>query len=170
MMELDGYTFTRLEASDEAALQDLHERCSDYYEVVEGGATRPSAAREDLAELPPGKAAEDRFYFGIHDPDKQLVGALVMARDYPSPAEWWLALLLLDPRVRGRGLGARLLGAAKRWVRSEGGQAISLTVLERNARAERFWRANGFVEESRKPFTAATGLRSQAIVMRLGLS
>jgi GNAT superfamily N-acetyltransferase len=166
MFQLDGYDVKRLGSSDEADLQDLHERCSDYYQLIEGGPTRPTSAREDLAELPPGKELADKFYFGIYATARRLVGALEMARDLPSPGEWWLALLLLDPRMRGRGLGARLLEAVNQWVRRQGGSAVSLAVLEQNTRAERFWREHGFIEEKRSPFTAATGLQSRAIIMR----
>jgi GNAT superfamily N-acetyltransferase len=166
MFQFDGYEVKRLGSSDEADLQDLHERCSDYYHLIEGGPTRPTSAREDLAELPPGKELADKFYFGIYATDRHLVGALEMARDLPFPGEWWLALLLLDPRMRGRGLGARLLEAVNQWVRRQGGSAISLAVLEQNTRAERFWREHGFIEEKRSPFTAATGLQSRAIIMR----
>lgn len=169
LLELDGYRAKRLDPSDEAALQNLHERCSDYYELIEGGPTRPTSAQEDLTELPPGKELADKFYFGIFDTDQKLVGALEMARDLPCLGEWWLALLLLDPQVRSRGLGAQLLGAAKQWVRRQGGSAISLAVLEQNTRAERFWRKRGFIEEKRGPFTAATGLQSRAIIMRCAL-
>jgi GNAT superfamily N-acetyltransferase len=169
MVRLDGYDVKRLGSSDEADLQDLHQRCTDYYELIEGGPTRPTSAREDLAELPPGKELTDKFYFGVYDSDRKLVAALELARDLPSPGEWWLALLLLDPQARGWGLGARLLHAARQWVSRQGGSAISLAVLEQNTRAERFWRKHGFVEQKRSPFTAATGLESRAIVMRCGL-
>jgi GNAT superfamily N-acetyltransferase len=169
MLRLDGYRVTRLGPHDEADLQDLHERCSDYYELIEGGPTRPTSAREDLAALPPGKELADKFYFGIYGSDREVVGALEMARDLPTPGEWWLALLLLDPRVRGRGLGAQLLEAAEAWVREQGGTAISLFVLEQNTPAERFWRARGFVEQQRSSFVAATGLESRAIRMRRAL-
>jgi GNAT superfamily N-acetyltransferase len=166
MLHLEGYDVERLGPGDEADLQYLHDRCSDYFQLIEGGPTRPTCASEDLAELPPGKDLADKFYLGIYDPDRKLVGALELARDLPSPGEWWLALLLLEPRVRGRGLGARVLDQAKQWVGRQGGSAISLAVLEQNARAERFWTEHGFVEVKRSAFVAATGLESRAMIMK----
>lgn len=46
-------------------LQMLYERCSDYHEQHEGTPTRPSAAEEELAALPPGKSLSDKFSLGI---------------------------------------------------------------------------------------------------------
>lgn len=168
-IRLDGFDVKRLGATDEADLQALHERCSDYYELIEGSPTRPTSAQEDLAELPPGKDLADKFYFGIYDSDPKLAGALEMARDFPADGEWWLALLLLDPAVRCRGLGGRVVESAKRWVSAQGGRAIWLAVLEQNMQAERFWREYGFLEQRRSRFTAVTGLESRAIIMRCPL-
>jgi GNAT superfamily N-acetyltransferase len=117
---LEGFQLRRLGADDAVEVQRLHERCTDHYELIEGGPTRPASAAEALAELPPGKTYDDKFYFGIHEPGGRLVGALEMARDLPSAGEWWLALLLLEPAARRRGLGARVLDVAKRWVGVQG--------------------------------------------------
>ncbi len=162
---LHGYTLLRLTSADGARLQDLYERCTDYFRLVEGAPTRKTAAEEDLAEVPPGKSIADKFLFGIHDPDGTLIGALELARDLPTEAVWWIALLMLDPAVRGRGLGSRVFQSAREWVFSCGGREIQLAVLEQNTGAERFWRDLGFQEIRRTDFTAATGLLSRAIVM-----
>lgn len=161
----DGYSAVRLSAADAAELQALHERCSDYFELIEGVPTRPTAAAEDLADLPPGKVLDDKFYFGIRSGDGTLVGALDLLRDYPGPGTWGIGLLMLDPAARGTGLGARIYAAAREWVAAQGGHTILLAVLEQNTPAERFWRRLGFAETARKPFVAATGFASTAIIM-----
>jgi GNAT superfamily N-acetyltransferase len=162
---LDDHVVIRLSPDDAADLQDLHERCSDYYRIVEGGPTRPTSAEEDLLEVPPGKTLADKFLFGIRADDGGLVGALELARDLPAEGTWWIALLMLDPRARGRGLGTRILAAAAEWVAAQGGRELQLAVLTQNAPAERFWRRRGFAELRRVPFTAATGYVSEAIIM-----
>lgn len=162
---LDSFTVVRLSSADAGELQGLHERCSGYFEMIEGGPTRPSSAAEDLVDLPPGKAPADKFYFGIRAADGTLVGALDIVRDYPHPGTWILGLLMLDPAVRGAGLGARVYEAARAWVRAQGGHEISIAVLEQNTTAERFWRRRGFRETARVPYAAATGLTSTAIIM-----
>jgi GNAT superfamily N-acetyltransferase len=156
---------------DAGALQLLYERCSDYHEEHEGIPTRPTAAAEELAALPPGKAPADKFSFGIYSPDDEMVGYLDMVRDFPSAGEWQIGLLMLDPAVRGAGLGARIFRAAAVWVREQGGCTMSLGVLEHAAGAERFWRRMGLKEVARQPYASETGRKqSQIIFMRRGLA
>jgi GNAT superfamily N-acetyltransferase len=165
VLNLAGYPVKRLTSADAAELQELHERCADYFTLIDGAPTRPTSAAEDLAELPPGKTLADKFVFGIHDPDGTLVGAVELARDLPGEGQWWVALLLLAPELRGRGLGTRVLEAVREWVVAMGGRELQLAVLEQNTAAERFWQSRGFREIRCSSFTAATGLVSRAIIM-----
>jgi GNAT superfamily N-acetyltransferase len=160
-----GYAAVRLSSRDVAEVQALHERCSDYFELIEGAPTRPNSAKEDMEALPPGKEAADKLLFGIRADDGRLAGALELVRDYPGPGRWYIGLLMLDPDVRGSRLGTRIYEAARGWILAQGGHEIALAVLEQNTRAERFWRRHGFMEIARVPFVAATGLASTAIVM-----
>jgi GNAT superfamily N-acetyltransferase len=162
---LDGYAVARLSSGDVAELQALHERCSDYFEMIEGSPTRPTSAKEDMEELPPGKEASDKLLFGIRSDEGRLVGALELVRDYPGPGRWYIGLLMLDPDARGAGLGLRIYEAARAWVLAQGGHEIALAVLQQNTAAEGFWRRRGFGEIARVPFVASTGLASTAIVM-----
>jgi GNAT superfamily N-acetyltransferase len=52
--------------------------------------------------------------------------------------------MLLDPAVRGRGLGAALYHGFEKWTITQGADSIVLAVVEANARAARFWEARGF--------------------------
>lgn len=168
-LSLEGYRIERLDAGHAAALQDLYERCSDYHELEEGRPTRPGAARHLLSELPPGKVPGDKFVLGIRGPGEALVGVLDLIRDYPEERAWWLGLLMLDPGVRGRALGGRVLGAAEEALRGRGARSVYLGVLEHNVRGERFWRRRGFAELHRQAYTSATGHPSRVIVMRRDL-
>ena len=161
----DGFSAVRMSSGDIPAIQELHERCGDYFLLAEGCDTRPTSAAEDLADLPPGKDLADKFLFGIRSGAGTLVGVLDLLRDYPDPGVWTIGLLMLDPAARGEGLGTRAYEAAREWVRAQGGHTTSLAVLEQNTPAERFWRRRGFAEIARTPFVAATGRTSGAIVM-----
>jgi len=164
---LPGYIVRRFKPADAAALQGLYERCTDYHEMHEGFATRPSAAADELAMLPPGRTLEDKFSMGIYEPGGPLIGYLDIVRHYPATNEWWIGLLMLDPEARAKGLGARLFRATWNWVLSQDGKAIYLAVLEENIRAERFWRRQGFEEVRRQAHTSETGNKiSQVIVMK----
>lgn len=172
MIELDlpPFRIARLSADDAALLQDLCERCSDYYEMEEGMPTRPGAAEHLLTALPPGKTPADKHLLGVHAPEGGLVGVIELMRDYPGERDWWIGLLMLDPAARAGGLGTRLFGEIVRAVAAAGGTALHVAVLEHNVCAERFWRRVGFAELRRQPYTAASGHESRVIVMRHDLA
>ena len=76
--------------------------------------------------------------------ERRLVGALDAIRDYPEPGEWWIGLLLLEPKVRNNhGLGGRIFQVCERWLAAQEADGIRLAVLEQNVRAARFWRRFG---------------------------
>jgi ribosomal protein S18 acetylase RimI-like enzyme len=52
--------------------------------------------------------------------------------------------LIVTPEARRRGIGGRLLRAAIGWGRERGAAEAVLVVWEKNAGAERFYRAQGF--------------------------
>jgi ribosomal protein S18 acetylase RimI-like enzyme len=163
---IDGYDVRRLSTADAADLQALYERCSDYHEQHEGVPTPAGAAEEELAALPPDTPADDKFALGIYAHDGRMAGYLEMVRDYPSAGEWQIGLLMIDPSLRGAGLGSRACRAALEWMAARGARNVTLGVLEHAPDAERFWRRMGFEEVRRQPYTSPSGRESRLIVMR----
>jgi len=133
----------RLQAGDAAWLQDLLLRCADYFEMAEGEPPGADAAARELADRPPGGKDEDSFAIGLAEGGR-LVGVAQACRHYRGPEEWYVGLLLLDPAVRGAGLGAAFYGALEDWAAGLGARKMMLAVLEVNERGARFWRAQGF--------------------------
>lgn len=162
---LPGWTLRHLRPEDAPALQDLWERCTDYHQLQEGTPTRPTAAVDEIAALPPEKDRADKFLFGIHAADGTLAGMLDLIRDYPGPGEWWVGLLMLDPAARRAGIGADVYRAAEAWAAARGARMVQLAVLEQNAGAARFWERMGFEETRRQDYTSDTGHQSRVIVM-----
>lgn len=159
----------RLGPEDAPELQRLLERCSAFFELIEGAATRSDAAVEELASHAPGKTADDTFCFGVYLEDR-LVAFANLTRDYPKTAEWWLGLLVVDPSERNRGFGAALHASIAEWISAQSGTALWLIVQAQNEPAHRFWRRQGYVERERQPFVAPTGFESTAIFMSSSLS
>lgn len=56
----------------------------------------------------------------------------------------WLWALFVDPEYEGRGVARALLAVALEWLRERGAASVGLTT-EPDTRAERFYRAAGFV-------------------------
>ncbi len=163
---LEGYSVRRLRAADAAELQGLFERCSDYVQLYSGLPPRPTEGEEELHALPPGKELADKFSFGLFSSEQELVGYVDLMRNYPTEQEWWIGLLMVDPKARNQGLGRLAYEASARWVRSQGGRTIWIGVLEENASAERFWRRLGFEEVRRESHTADGGKLHTMTVLR----
>jgi GNAT superfamily N-acetyltransferase len=158
-----GLTARRLDEKDTAALQVLCDACADYHVLIYGEPAGPDEASHQLAELPPGKTLTDKFFFGLFTPRPRLCGALDLLRGYREPGEWYLGLLLLEPSVRGQGLGERVLRAAEEWVRAQGARRMRLACAEQNEGGRRFWERQGYREERRFP-PRSMGVRETVLV------
>ena len=139
-----------LSLADTPALQDLLERCVDFSQLVEGEPPSSDAARNMLADLPPGKSLADKFIFGIFL-DNALAGVLDAVRDYPQDGVWWIGLVLLDPAQRGQGAGKQALNAFAALAKKQGAQALMLGVVDENQRGLKFWQRMGFELVEKRP-------------------
>ena len=145
-------------------LQRLLERCSEFWELIEGVPPPADTAVKELTSTAPGKTADDTFTFGVFEDDR-LIAFAQLARDYPKPSEWWIGLLVVDPSQRGRGLGAEIHRQLVEWIASQGGTTLWLGVQTQNEGAQRFWPRLGYVERERQPYVAGSGLPSTLILM-----
>ena len=60
------YDIRLLTEDDEADIQDLCERCSDFSELVEGRTPEKGAGHNILFDLPPGKEMKDKYVLGVY--------------------------------------------------------------------------------------------------------
>jgi GNAT superfamily N-acetyltransferase len=165
MFEIHGLTVSRIRRNDVAALRDLQqllERCADYFELHEDAPPRASAAADEFDAIPGEIARDAIFVLGFRDRD-YLIAEMTLIRDYPKAGEWWMALFVVDPAYRGRGVGRRICEETFRWI---GGGTMVLAVDEKNPRGEKFWRAVGFSETRRADYTAHGGSQRRVIIMR----
>lgn len=167
---LQAYSVHQLSLEDIEAIQELFEICLDYMLLVDGHPADPSGVEEDFLFVPPGKSQNDKIVFGIMDQQNDLVGLLDALRGYPEETAWWIGLLLFVPEVRSQGLGQRVVQGFAEYVRSNGGQAIMLGVVEENGRAYKFWEGMGF-EFVRKTEPHQFGNKTHTVsIMRRTLS
>ena len=153
--------------SDAPRIQELLERCEDYFLMDRGAPAGPRAALETLQESPSGVGDDARFAFGILDAQGQPVGLLTGLRDYPGAGTFWIGLLLLDPAERRHGLGSNVLDAMVRWVRGQHGSELRVTVHDVNELGARFWSRHGLVQTSSE--VRDHGLRHRVHVMTRAL-
>jgi GNAT superfamily N-acetyltransferase len=144
LFNVAGHDVVRLSTQDAALLQRLLERCADYYEMAEGRAPGPAAAIDEMTQAPPERPPDDVFSLGILGEPNELIGVIGALRNHRRERQWYLALLLLDPAMRGKGLGTAAYRTFEAWIRNEGADSLLLAVLEVNVSAARFWQKLGF--------------------------
>jgi GNAT superfamily N-acetyltransferase len=170
MFKLEGFRVAGLRADHAPDVQSLYERCNDYHLTHEGTPTRPNAGVEELTSAPPGRSLEDKFPFGIYTLDGELIAYLELFRDYPVDGEWWIGLLMLDPKMRRRGLGSQIVRAASAWAASSGANAIQLAVLETDVAAQSFWHRQRFEFVRRRSYESQAARKHHTVlILRRGL-
>jgi GNAT superfamily N-acetyltransferase len=153
---------------DLPALQALFERCTAFFQLVHGAPPRRDEAERFLREPAPGPAPGQRRVFGLLDDEERLVGAVDVARDYPVAQEYWLGTMVIEPSIRGVGLGAWFHAQVLAWIRQQGARGVQLCVQKENPVALRFWAREGY-EETGVASVRAGERDSEVVKMRLGL-
>lgn len=143
------YLIRGLSIDDEQKIQNLCERCLDYFELVEGTHPEESEGRNILYDLPPNKSLEDKFVFGVFDKTYRLVAVVDIIKDYKAISEWIIGLMLIDPMERGLGIGRKVYDIIQEWISRCGGKSIRIGVVEDNINGHNFWFSLGFREIQR---------------------
>jgi ribosomal protein S18 acetylase RimI-like enzyme len=86
----------------------------------------------------------------------------IVAAYQESAGAAYVYSLWLDPAVRGRGLGRRLVAAALDWARRSGARTATLRMAPDNTAARKVYEGLGFAE-------VPTGAAAGEVVMRLTL-
>lgn len=142
-VRIPGGRLDLLSPSDAVAVFDLYQRCQDYFRLQDGEPAVRSDADELFNEVPPSKRPEDQFVIGYRR-DTRLLGVAQLLTNYPNEWDWYLGFLLLDPGVRGAGVGRHFYKAVEQWSAGQGAKRMLLCVLDANEPALRFWRSLDF--------------------------
>ena len=140
------FSTRRLGPPDLAALQALFERAADYFEIATGEAPKPDEAERAFVGGPPSKAVSDKQTIGVFNAEGALVGVLDAIPDFPSVGTCTVGLLLLDPAVRGDGLGSAVLAAFETWVARLGTRRLRTALVTHHAPGLQFLRRAGYAE------------------------
>lgn len=146
----DGCRLQILDENDIPLVQELMEKCEEFFLLVGGLPPAEDEGRKIFCDLPNGKDVTDKTVFGLFY-QGELAGVIDSIKNYPEESCWFIGLFLLRPDQRGQGIGRRWLGAYLDHAMSNGAVKIRLGVVEQNAAGRRFWEKNGFSMEARRP-------------------
>jgi GNAT superfamily N-acetyltransferase len=140
-------TIVELGPGDELLLQRFFEANPAYFDAVFGEPAGPEAARDEIRELPPdGWSYTRRWLLGYRAADGELAAVADVVSDLLVPGAWHVGLFIVATARHGSGEAARLYRGLEAWAAGHGARWLRLGVVQGNARAERFWAAQGFVE------------------------
>lgn len=124
-------------------IYDLFRRCEDFFVLQDGEPPVPADADELFSDVPPSKRPEDQHVLGFRR-DGKLDALAALLVDYPDRGSWYVGLLIVDPIVRGQGLGREIYSSLEGWASKHGARRILAGIVRENVAALRFWRSIGF--------------------------
>ena len=143
------YHTRRLAPPDLPILQRLFERAADYFVVTTGAPPAPDEAERAFVGGPPSKAVSEKQTIGVFDREATLVGVLDAIPDFPADGVCTIGLLLLDPVVRGLGIGTAVLAAFEADMARLGARQFRTAVVAQHAPGLRFLERAGYRAVSR---------------------
>lgn len=142
----NGYSIRVLRIEDEQLLQHLCERCTDYFEIIEGRFPEKDASLEIIRDLPPGWEPKNKHVFGCFNEQNLLIAVMDILADYPVKDEWIIGLLMIDPTERKRGLGKLLHKFIMDYALKNKADKLRIGVALENTKAYSFWKSLGYYE------------------------
>lgn len=143
-------------AADVPLVEALYAEAADYWLLADRA--RPDRARTQafFTDAPPGADAARSHRLGLFVGER-LSGVAELSFGFPTPDDAYLGLMLLAPRLRGQGHGARFLARLEDLAREAGATRLCLAVLEANPRGRAFWQREGFAPTEVLRHDPATG-------------
>lgn len=142
---IEGCKVTILDESHVFDIQNLCERCKEYFILDQGTGPSINVGKEILEALPPQLSQSEKYLLGIYNNEKQITAMVDLLKNYPTMNEWMLGLMLIDPEERGLGLGKVIHESLSNWIKYQNGEKIRIGILDNNHRAIKFWSKIGYV-------------------------
>jgi GNAT superfamily N-acetyltransferase len=143
-------------ATDLAAVDAFYREAQDYWCLADRRPPDLQKAREFFTDGPPGCDPARSHRLGLFV-DGTLSGVAELSFGFPQPEDGYLGLMMLAPRLRSAGHGARFLARAEALARAAGCPRLYLAVLQENPRGRAFWESHGFAATGISRADAETG-------------
>jgi len=143
----DRHRAIALAPADAPSLQAFFDANPGYFVAVTGAPALPTEAHDEIVTPPPSDFAwTDRWVMAFRDADDVTIAMANVTSDLPARDVWHIGLFVVATHAFGTGLAAELHDALLDWARAHGARWMRLGVVAGNARAERFWRREGYVQ------------------------
>ena len=128
--------------SDVEAVTSLLQTDPDYF-AIEGPQPTARSVREDMTNLPPRCAMEQKHYLALWKGGAPQA-VLDLVEGYPRERTLFVGFCFLSPALRGQGTGRELMEAVLEAATGAGLDSVRLACLTDNQAGHAFWRAMDF--------------------------
>lgn len=136
-----------LTPDEESLLQAFFELNPLYFLSVNGEPAQPGEALVEINDpLPAGWAFTKKWLIGYLNPDGSLAAMANVVSDLLVPTVWHISTFIVATARHGSGDAQALYAGIESWAISNGACWLRLGVVRGNARAERFWTRQGYVQ------------------------
>ena len=128
---------------DRDVILEVYRQCEDFLAL----GPQPNATMAMVLEDLEASRQRGAFFCGVHDAAGTMVGVVEFAPGGSGgkPGVAFISLLMLVPRVRGRGVGTEVLRLIEREIQKDPRvRAIGSAVQVNNPDAQRFWLRHGY--------------------------
>lgn len=136
------YQVRKLDIGDLEQIYGLCISNPQFYEYHPPFVTKESIL-EDMAALPPGKEASDKYYIGFWD-GNGLVAVMDLIVDYPGEKTAFIGFFMVAAFCSGQGIGTKIIKETALALAGEGFVRMRLAIDQGNPQSEDFWLKNGF--------------------------
>lgn len=144
---VQGLRTVELTPEHEPLLQRFFEANPLYFVAVNGEPATPNEAHEEIrGELPSGWPYTKKWLVGYVDDKNALVAMAIVVSDLLAASVWHVGLFIVATSRHGTGLAQELYEGLEAWAAANGATWLRLGVVKGNARAERFWERQGFIQ------------------------
>ena len=131
----------------EALLQRFFDENPLYFQSVNGEPAQPNEAHEEIhGALPDGWPYTKKWVIGYVGADGSLAAMVNVVSDLLAPSVWHIGTFIVATSRHGSGDAHALYRELESWALRNGARWLRLGVVRGNARAERFWERNGFIQ------------------------
>lgn len=146
-------------------IEALRSKAFDIFTDHSGLARKPLSFNYETSIWPEGKTASDKVLFRAYK-RKRLIGYALVIIGWPSPTEWTIQHLVIDPEMRLKGVGSSIVAKIEKYAKSAKVSATSIIAIPLEKKGSNFWDYNGYNNETHRQEIRIGGLDREVVVYK----
>ena len=154
--------YNHLARSERAEISALRERALESVINYIGLTNEPLSIEEEVRIIE--EVDESNKMFSLVYFDKQLVGYSLVVIGLPEPGKWLIQHMIIDPDMRGKGVGTAIVRSIERYAQESEVAADAIFAVPIQESGKSFWQDNGYTVEAARFLVTAADVDHELIV------